>query len=143
MLEPTFRDDYSAGPSGGDSQYSHFSRRDLATAGGWALFLAIVSLLYLLYNLYTLLPAITYLSYIGAGPLLVMLSMLGMSAAIIYWYFQFYNNSRAIGEGSNNPARSHKMTSAVLALFRLWGVLMIIITIYTIYVTVLGVNLLL
>lgn len=137
MLEP--ENQYSAQNPGGfyePDQLTNFSpanRRDLSTAGGWALFLAILSAMSMLISLFSLsiLPQMN--SDEATVTLAVTLIGLGINGVVVYWYIVFYNNAKAIGRGSNDQVHAQKLSSSVLATFRLFGILMVIVLLFYLF----------
>ncbi|MEM6878624.1 MAG: hypothetical protein AAF544_08705 [Bacteroidota bacterium] len=147
MLEP--EDQYSVQNPGGfydanePTNFTASNRSDLSTAGGWALFLAILSILSLLFSVASLsvLPRLS--GEEALFTLLFTLVGLGINGAVAYWYFVFYNSARAIGLGSEQAKDAQRLSSSVLATFRLFGILTVIFLLFylsALAFTVVGLN---
>lgn len=135
MLEP--ENNQSAFPSSlldEETSLNNFNRADLNVAGGWSIFLGAVILLTTLYGVYSFISSLgsvssRYFRLFDSSVIITMVIGFAINIFLIYWYFVFGNAARQLGEGGRNSNSMHKMSAGVLALFRFWGVLLILVII--------------
>ncbi|MEM7573624.1 MAG: hypothetical protein AAF433_12015 [Bacteroidota bacterium] len=139
MLEPENNQPvYQSSLLDEETKLNNFDRANLNVAGGWSIFLGGVILLTMLYSGYNFISSLSsmrsaYFSIFDSTSIITIVIGFAINIFLIYWYFVFGNAARQLGEGGSSRESLHKMSAGVLALFRFWGIFLIIIIIFYAY----------